>query len=232
MKATDSLSLSALSLDVERADRIRRFTKTERFMHWSFALPQIFLMITGGWMLAFASGSGESAVKIDMVTAHKVAAACFVLAPFLVFMSGNTRTLVENIKLALSWNRNDLLWFYHSFVKVFVPSMEVPDAGKFNSGQKLNMLIVMFLGATFVASGLFMWFRDGVLLAWIVHAASFLIAMFIVLGHVYMAILHSATRPSFWAIIDGHVDREWAIHHHAEWIKELDKSNIDANRHP
>jgi formate dehydrogenase subunit gamma len=212
---------------MKRTDKIRRFTTTERLLHWSFALPQIVLMITGGWLLAFSSQSGQSVVKVNVVMIHKVAAACFLIAPFLVFMSGDAKTLIKNIRLALNWNSSDLQWFFRSFMKVIVPSTSLPEVGKFNAGQKLNMLIVMILGILFAVSGLLMWFLDDVLLAWIVHAVAFLVVLLLVSGHVYMSILHPSTRPSFWSIINGNVDREWANHHHPQWAKELDPTNTD-----
>lgn len=227
MKQIDLLSVSTPSLEMKRIDKIRRFTATERLLHWSFALPQIVLMITGGWLLATASQSGESAVKVNLAMIHKVAAACFILAPFLVFMSGDAKTLIKNMRLALNWNRSDLQWFFRSFMKIIVPSTTLPEVGKFNAGQKLNMLIVMILGVVFTVSGLLMWFLDGVLLAWIVPAAAFLVALFVVSGHVYMAILHPSTRPSFWAIINGNVDREWANHNHPRWARELEETDAD-----
>ena len=232
MKQIDLLSVSTPSSEMKRIDKIRRFTTTERLLHWSFVLPQIVLMITGGWMLAFASQSGESAVKVNLVMIHKVAAACFVTAPFLVLMNGDAKTLIKNMRLALSWNRSDLQWFFRSFMKIIVPSTTLPEVGKFNAGQKLNMLIVMILGIVFTVSGLLMWFLDGVLMAWIIHAVAFLIVSFVVLGHVYMAILHPSTRPSFWAIINGNVDREWANHHHPRWAKELEKTDADEVKNP
>jgi len=232
MKQIDLLSASTPSVEMRRTDKIRRFTPTERLLHWAFALPQIVLMITGGWLLATASHSGDSTVKVNLMMTHKVAAACFIMAPFLVFMSGDAKTLIKNIRLALSWNRADLQWFFRSVMKIIVPSTSLPEVGKFNAGQKLNMLIVMILGTTFAVSGLLMWFLDGVLLAWIIHAVAFLIVLFVVSGHVYMAILHPSTRPSFWAIINGNVDREWANHHHPQWLKDMENPGADEVQNP
>lgn len=217
---------------MRRTDKIRRFTATERLLHWGFALPQIVLMITGGWLLATASHSGDSAAKVNMVTIHKAAAACFILLPFLVFMRGDAKTLMKNIRLALHWNRVDFQWFFRSALKMLVPSTSLPEAGKFNAGQKLNMLIVMILGTAFVSSGLLMWFLDGVLLAWMIHTIAFLFVSVMVLAHVYMAILHPSTRPSFWSIINGNVDREWANHHHPLWAKTLGPANTDDAKTP
>ena len=38
--------------------------------------------------------------------------------------------------------------------------------------------------------------------------------------HVYLAVLHPATRPAFRGITLGSVDREWAEHHHGAWVAE------------
>jgi formate dehydrogenase subunit gamma len=212
---------------MKRTEKIRRFTATERLFHWGFALPQIILMITGGWLLATASHSGDSAAKVNLVAIHKVAAVCFILIPFFVFMRGDAKALFKNIRLALNWNHSDFEWFSRSALKLVAPSTSLPEVGKFNAGQKLNMLIVMILGTAFAVSGLLMWFLDGVLLAWLIHAIAFLVVSVVVLGHIYVAILHPSTRPSFWSIINGRVDREWAHHHHPQWAKELDKSRTD-----
>lgn len=230
MKQIDLLSVSAPSLEMRRTDKIRRFTTTERLLHWSFVLPQIVLMITGGWLLVTAWHSGASAAKTDLVRIHKIAAVCFLVIPLLVFIQGDARTLLKNIGLALTWGRDDFQWFARSFKRIFIPSTPLPQVGKFNAGQKLNMLIVMMLGMIFAISGLAMWYFNGVLLAWIVHSVAFLVVPFMVVGHVYMAILHPPTRPSFWAIINGTVDREWANHHHPGWTEELEKAHTDEVR--
>ena len=227
MKPMDISSVNAPSYAKERTDKIRRFSATERLFHWSFALPQIVLMITGGWLLAIAALSGENTVKTDLVIIHKMAAACFILAPVLIFMNGNAKVLIKNIMLALTWSRKDFQWLYLSFLKLVIPSTRLPEAGKFNAGQKLNMLLAMTLGGGFIISGLFMWFLDGVLLAWFIHAASFLFVLFMVSGHIYMAILHPSTRPSFWAIINGNVDRNWACHHHSQWAENLEENSAN-----
>jgi len=212
---------------MRQTDKVTRFTITERLLHWSFALPQIVLMITGGCLLAASWHSGEGVAKTDLIRIHKIAAVCFLVVPLLVFIRGDAKTLLKNIGHAFSWDRTDLQWFSRSFKKIFVPSTTLPEVGKFNAGQKLNMLIVMALGILFTISGLVMWRFNGVLLAWIIHSAAFVAVLFIVVGHVYMAILHPPTRPSFWAIINGDVDREWANHHHPRWAKELDEKNTD-----
>jgi len=184
-------------------------------------------MVTGGLLLFSASRSGESASKLNLTTLHRIAAVCYILAPFLVFMSGDAKILLRNIKLAFSWDRNDFRWFYGSFMKLFIPSTTMPAVAKFNAGQKLNMLIVMSMGVGFVVSGLIMWLSDGLLLAWFIHASLFPFAVLTVLGHMYMAVLHRSTRPSFWAIIHGDVDREWADHHHPRWAGTVEEPCTD-----
>lgn len=211
--------------DEMKKSRIQRFTVTERLLHWSFAAPQLVLMLTGAWLLIFAPGSGETVIKARAVMLHRAAGACFILLPLLVFLSGNTRTIVGNLRFMLSWSMDDLRWMYRTPLKVVIPSIKLPEVDKFNPGQKLNMLLVVMSGAAFALSGLIMWFAEGVLLAWIVHAAIFAFVILMVLGHVYMAILHPSTRPSFLSIITGHVDLDWAHHHYPQWARGVSESD-------
>jgi cytochrome b subunit of formate dehydrogenase len=36
-------------------------------------------------------------------------------------------------------------------------------------------------------------------------------------GHLYMALVHRATRPALRGILSGSVDREWAHRHYPRW---------------
>ena len=49
-------------------------------------------------------------------------------------------------------------------------------------------------------------------------AAAALVAM-----HIYLAVLHPATRPALRGITLGSVDREWAEHHHGRWVAAVDE---------
>ena len=44
----------------------------------------------------------------------------------------------------------------------------------------------------------------------------------LVAGHVYLALIHPATRPALRGITRGSVRRDWAEQHHAEWVAAVD----------
>ncbi len=226
MKRDDSLLRPQPLSNPKRPGRVRRFTQAERRLHWSCAARPFVLMVTGGWLLTVSPKSGIGGLESRVIMYHKFAGICFILLPLLVFANGNRKDILENVRLALSWNRNDLRWFYLPFAKIFWPSVKAPEAGKFNPGQKLNILIVITMGHVFALTGLLIWVSKTLLIARLVHAGLFVAAVPLVLGHIYMAILHPATRPSFWAIITGHVDWDWARHHHPGWVKDLVNPNV------
>ena len=47
-------------------------------------------------------------------------------------------------------------------------------------------------------------------------------AAVLVAFHVYLAVIHPATRPALRGMTLGSVRREWAEHHHADWVASLD----------
>jgi formate dehydrogenase subunit gamma len=52
----------------------------------------------------------------------------------------------------------------------------------------------------------------------LVHDWGTLILMFLVAGHLYLAVLHPATRHALRGMTLGDVDEEWARQHHATWV--------------
>jgi formate dehydrogenase subunit gamma len=52
----------------------------------------------------------------------------------------------------------------------------------------------------------------------IVHDWATLILMVLVAGHLYLAVLHPATRHALRGMTLGDVDETWAREHHAKWV--------------
>ena len=50
-----------------------------------------------------------------------------------------------------------------------------------------------------------------------VHDWATLILMFLVAGHLYLAVLHPATRHALRGMTLGDVDEDWARAHHTKW---------------
>ena len=47
--------------------------------------------------------------------------------------------------------------------------------------------------------------------------------------HVYLAVIHPATRPALRGMTLGSVRRDWAEHHHADWVASLDAAPRQAD---
>ena len=52
-----------------------------------------------------------------------------------------------------------------------------------------------------------------------VHDWGTLILMCLVAGHLYLAVLHPATRHALRGMTLGDVDEDWARKHHAKWVE-------------
>jgi formate dehydrogenase subunit gamma len=52
--------------------------------------------------------------------------------------------------------------------------------------------------------------------------------MCLVAGHLYLAVLHPATRHALRGMTLGDVDEDWARKHHAKWVERAPASDRDA----
>jgi formate dehydrogenase subunit gamma len=55
------------------------------------------------------------------------------------------------------------------------------------------------------------------------HDFASLAIAFLVMGHLYLAVLHPATRHALRGMVHGDVDRAWAERHHAKWAADEDR---------
>jgi len=101
-----------------------------------------------------------------------------------------------------------------------------PPQGRFNAGQKLNTALIAGLMVVFTISGTLMYLQEtdasfrGTS-AILVHDVAMYVAVPIVLGHIYLALLHPTTRHSLRGMALGTVRRDWAQRHHPKWEREL-----------
>lgn len=194
-------------------ERVVRFSLTERIFHWTMALPYLFLLGTGGLLLVERHFSREFVAIELLVDLHRYAGLALPIGLFLVFLGGDRRELLENARLALRWTFSDVKWLTLAPVANFL-EIALPKAGKFNPGQKVNLLLQMILIPTFAITGIWMWIVSGALLPWYVHVAAFAIATPLVAGHLFLALVHPDTRTGLSGVFSGRVDANWARHHY------------------
>jgi len=124
------------------------------------------------------------------------------------------------------WNRSDTAWVAHVGDLVLGHEEKMPEAGKYNAGQKFIFWAMVILIAILFATGIVMWdqyFSDlaGIQtkrLAVLAHSVAAVGAICVLILHVYAAIW---VRGSFGAMIRGYVTAGWAWRHHRKWFREL-----------
>jgi formate dehydrogenase subunit gamma len=102
----------------------------------------------------------------------------------------------------------------------------MPEAGKYNAGQKLvfwalTLLIpVMLVTGVMVWEGWFSWLAPipAQRVALIVHAVAAVAVILVMILHIYAAIF---VRGSFGAMLSGRVSPGWAYRHHRKWFRRL-----------
>jgi formate dehydrogenase subunit gamma len=95
--------------------------------------------------------------------------------------------------------------------------------GRFNAGQKLNAVVTAALALLFGLSGLLLWLgeRDTTFrFAGSVRVHDWLtfVSVALLTGHLYLAVIHPATRHALRGITTGSVSEDWARRHHPKWV--------------
>jgi formate dehydrogenase subunit gamma len=104
--------------------------------------------------------------------------------------------------------------------------LNMPEAGKFNGGQKILFWLLVTSMVLLILSGIVMWrayfaflFPVAIIrFASVVHAVAATVMIALIIFHIYAAIW---TRESIDAMLYGRVRRAWAKQHHPAWFREM-----------
>ena len=198
------------------SQRILRFTRTERAVHWVQATTFLLLLISG-FVLALPQFEATIGHRELLREIHLTSAFFFFFGPAIVALSGDRQSIRRDVHEVDRWDADDVRWL--------LPVGEKPPQGRFNAGQKLNAIFVAWSTVTFTITGLIMWQNrrfDTALVsqANTIHTALAYIALGAFLGHVFLATVYPSTRPALRGIIEGTVRADWAEHHHVKWIRQ------------
>jgi formate dehydrogenase subunit gamma len=128
------------------------------------------------------------------------------------------------LKDAFEYDADDWQWFkvaggYLSH------KVKVPPMGKYNPGQKLYYLAIVFAGIAIALSGFGMWFlKDDasmLLLSHIIHNVAFIIFVIAVPVHIYLGTL--ANPGTFQIMLTGMMPLSDAKKKHPKWMKAAGK---------
>ena len=190
---------------------VRRFSATERALHWVHAVA-FFAMLATGVALYLPVLAGGLGSRQDIKAVHLAVAVGWVVALLLVAALGDRRALRATALELDLFDDDDRRWLRGG---------AAPQA-RFNAGQKAHSVIQAASATLFVVSGVLLLAGerdtrlrlDGTIL---LHDALTVGVTALVLGHVYLAMVHPPTRPALRGMLGGRVDAAWAARHHAKW---------------
>ena len=198
--------------------RIERFTLTERLLHWTHAAG--FLVMLGTGLILYLPSLSVWVSRRNLVkNVHIWAAVGWAVAIVLIVLLGNRRALLASWREAETLDRDDRRW---------LRGRRTPQ-GRFNAGQKLNIVVTVAFALLFALSGFFLWLgeRDHTFLfdgTGTVHDLLTFASVALLVGHLYLAVIHPSTRHALRGITTGEVEESWAAEHHAKWLAASHRS--------
>lgn len=206
---------------------VERFRKRTIWFHWIHTVAFLVLLVTGSML--FLPGLGGPAAGGLTRSIHRIAVVFFVGAPIVYFIL-NPRMSLHFIKETLTWSQSDFQWLRRAPDYYFGGAEEkMPPQGHVNTGQKMWQFIVLVTGILFLISGIFMWFLKDILspgvFQWfvIVHDVAFILALLMLLVHIYTGSIHPRMTESFRSMLDGKISKTYARNHYGEWYDEVAK---------
>ena len=209
------------------ADRVRRFDLPTRLVHWALAVPFLLLLLTGLTNYAPRLKALHLGGARLFAWAHVVLGFAMLAVAVLVLLALlRSRSLRADANAMADLRDDDARWLRHYALRLLGVASAAPPAAKFNAGQKLNALISSLATVGLLGTGLILGINciskrvfDTNFVAdvfpW--HTVLALAMIPVVLGHLYLALLHPSTRASLRGILTGTVDRTWARRHHPAW---------------
>jgi len=190
---------------------VRRFSRTERAVHWIHA--SAFLVLLGsGLVLYLPSLAAEVGRRPLVKDVHLFTALAWAIALVSVVVLGDRRGLCATARELDVFDADDRRW---------LRGRRAPQ-GRFNAGQKLNAALTAAFAVLLAASGVLLWlgerdtrFRfDSTI---VLHDVVAYVSVALLAGHLYLAVIHPTTRHALRGITVGTVKEDWAREHHAKW---------------
>jgi len=202
---------------------IPRYTFLERALHWGHTATFLPLAVTGLLLFvpAFAPLTRGQAGQFVRIV-HRICAVFFGLVP-IIYALWQPRRLLATVK-ELGWNKDDLLWLKNAFPYYLLGKhVAMPPQRRWNTGEKLNVWIMVGGTITFGITGLLMWFGRGLVPTWlfqtavIIHDLAMVLTLNMFIVHFYLAVVHPMMWQSLVSMRFGVVSESYAREHHAIW---------------
>lgn len=207
---------------VRPSRKILRFRASERLLHWALAIPFLVCLTTALILFIHYNPDPNRPYRAVFAATHRISAIAFVVLPILVTIisKGDFRIYFYNIRQAWLWSLQDIKWLMLLGLAAVNKNISLPEQGKFNAAEKINFMYLMSTYPLYVLSGVYIWMTDAAFIAWIAHCLMAVLALPLIMGHIYMATINAGSRIGLSGMFSGYVDRRWAKHHYTKWYRE------------
>jgi formate dehydrogenase subunit gamma len=191
---------------------VRRFSRTERMLHWANALA-FFTLLGSGLVLYLPSLASLVGRRPFVKDLHLWSGIGWIALLALVVLAGDRRGVLRTARELETFDGDDVRWLLRRR-----PSPQ----GRFNAGQKLNASLTAAFTILFAVSGILLWLgerdtRFRFASTVVLHDGLMFVSLGLLAGHLYLAVLHPATRHALRGMTVGTVSEDWAARHHAKW---------------
>lgn len=200
--------------------RVQRFTLGERLFHWLAALSFVYAALSGlslfshklYWLASLLGGG------VAVRWLHPWVGLVFSVALGFMFLRWAR---------AMGLDSDDREWLRNSGKYARHEEEGLPEAGRFNGGQKMLFWTESVCCVLLLASGLVLWFPEDAprglrLAAVLIHPAAAIVAVTGIIVHVYMGTL--AIPGALRSMTRGWATERWAAAHHPKWLREISKN--------
>jgi len=201
-------------------ERIRRFSRTERALHWLHA--SAFFVLLGSGLVLYVPRLSELVARRQLVKdVHLYTGLAWAVLIGALILLGLRHGLRETIREVERFDADDLSWLLRRGGR----------PGRFNAGQKLNTIVTAAFAVLFAVSGFLLWYgerdtRFRLANTILLHDGLMYVALVLLAGHLYLSLIHPSTRQSLRGMIRGSVDAEWARRHHPRWAELADDPSV------
>jgi formate dehydrogenase subunit gamma len=207
-------------------DQIPRFDASERTVHWLVAIGFLYTALTGLalwshklYWLATVLGGGAVVRAL-----HPWGGVLFVLVLALMF-----RRWSAQMKL----DADDRTWLRYAHKYAIHDEAGIPEAGRFNAGQKALFWLQVSAALLLAGSGIVLWWPEAMpqplrLAAVLIHPVAAIAAIGGIIVHIYMGT--AAVPEAFRGMVRGWVRPGWAKSHHPRWYRETQSQRESRHR--
>jgi len=204
---------------MSETDQIQRYEPSDRVNHWLVAITFVLLALSG--LALFHPSMFFLTNLLGGGPWTRILHPFIGLVMFFSFLTFALRFWRHNLI-----DDKDEQWLKHWQDIVNKREDKVPEAGRYNAGQKVLFWVMAGCLAVLLVTGIVMWrpyfapaFNITVIrIAVVLHAIAAFVLILGIMVHIYAAIW---VKGSVRAMTRGYVTRNWARKHHPAWYKEV-----------